>query len=212
MPDSVPSLRAVPSVPRLDEVVMDSFDERRKQDELLIELDALNAASLATEHKEGSDEARRLVMQALRTRERVTPLDIEEQVIPVAMARIVGSPVASFTDFPPATDATEWEHVVSRTVVRAWVAWVQGIPEVASSEIARLRARQQNEEHIDARSGAVNLMALYLWAGAVEALARGERPESFRLWKRAIEVVTSFGADASLLVQWTFAATFFPVH
>lgn len=211
MTDSVPSLRAIPVPVAFDEVIPEHFDERRQQAEVLNELEALNAASLATEHRENPDAARRLVTCALDARERLHPLFVEECAIPAAMAKIVGRDMIPFTDFP-LTEGTGWECTVTRTIIRGWLAWAQGEPEIALIELPHLVARQHDEEHLDACTGAVNLMTLYIWCGAVEALARGEREKSARLWKRAMAVASSFGADASLLVQWTYAASFFPVN
>lgn len=210
MSDSIPSLRAVPVVSKNREAVMDDFDERRGQEDVLSELVALNTATLATEFKENADDARRTVCEALLNRERFEPRLVEDRLIHASMAKIVGRDI----DFDPeiVDEAEVWERAVTKTIVRAWIEWSQGHPQFALLELPRLRDRQQAEERIGPQGGAVNLMTLYIWCGAVDALVHGERSEAARLWKRAIAVASSFGADASLLVQWTYAASFFPTN
>jgi hypothetical protein len=212
MSDSIPSLRAVPIVPKNREAAMDDFDERREQEDVLGELVALNTATLAIDFKESPHEARHLVEAALGSRARFEPRIVEDHLIAASMAKIVGQDIPFDPEAVREAEAEAWERKVTKTIVRAWIEWAKGRPEVALVELPLLRMRQHEEERIGVKSGAVNLMALYLWAGAVEALARGENVEATRLWKRALDVACSFGADASLLVQWTYAASFFPMN
>jgi hypothetical protein len=213
MPDSTPSMRAVPAVPSINEVVVEDFDERRKQDELLIELDALNAAAAAAEHKENAVGARNLVRQALTARSKLEPIVVEERVITAAMTKIVGAdPEPFFIHFPTNPDTNEWERWVTRTIIRAWLAWTQGQPNITLKETATVRERQDSQQQLNIKTGAVNCMALYIWAGAIEHLARGDNAEAIKFWKRAMGIASSYGADASLLIQWTYAASFFPVN
>lgn len=209
MPDSTPSLRAYPPV-RSFEVEVSEMDtpNARPADEILAEMRALNAAGQAVECKSTMTEARSIVANVFASRAN-TASNIDGLLISAAMAKIIGEDVKPFLVEMPRSGP--WDRIVLETIAHAWTRCVAGHPEVAIELLPKLRARQHEEESPPrGRPDAVNLMAMYYWMSAVEALANGNRVEAERLWRRALEVGAHFGTDSHLLVSWTFAATFFP--
>ncbi len=211
--DSIPSLRALPAVPStgaLDCSSTDDFDERWTVEDIMSEMNALNAAGRAVRLQGDPEEAKQLVAGVLTTRAAVVPHLVEEYAIPCAMAKIVGADVTPFL-VPAAPDEEEvWTTYTVRTVLNAWTLWAAGSIGDAKSSLLRFRDRQHREETVKTRKGGVNLMALYFWAGAIEALANEKRPEAMRLWNRALELSATHGTSSSTLIQWTFVASFFP--
>jgi hypothetical protein len=211
--DSIPSLRAMPAVPSTSELdsAIDDFDERRTVDDIVAEMNALNAAGRAVRNQERPEEAKRMVAEVFTVRQDLPPFLAEDYAIHCAMAKIVGADVTPFLVPAAPDDEATWTTFTVRTVLNAWTLWAAGsIPEALSS-LQRFRDRQYREETVTTRKGGVNLMSLYFWAGGIEALARGERSEAMRLWNRSLELAATHGTSSSPLIQWTFVASFFPV-
>ena len=207
MTDSTPSIRAYPStLPEPAEEERELLT--RSADNILSEMRALNAAGRAVTQKSNMTEARDLVRIALADRS-MSMDTVEDRLTCAAMAKVIGAQSVFYAVSPPPIDST-WENTVKQTVAHAWIALVEGDRSIALDLLPRLRARQYDEERVQGRRGGVNLMAMYFWMNAVEALARDDRSEAERLWKRALEVGSHFGTDSTTIVSWTYVATFFP--
>jgi hypothetical protein len=217
--DSIPSLRALPAVlpsgelnAEFDDAIED-FDDRRTMGELIDEMDAVTAVRRVIERREDPEEARRLVSHAFMARRVLEPHVVEDYAIVCAMAKIVGEDVTPFLVPAASLDEEVWTKYATRTVLNAWTLWASGKTREALDSVASFRVRQQNAGgpgHEKTRTGAINLMAVYFWAGAIEALTVENRTEALRLWRRALEVAVRHGTNSSLLIQWTYAASFFP--
>jgi hypothetical protein len=176
-------------------------------DLLIAEMGALNDAAAAVEHQVAANDARKRVRHAYVAR--AEALSVEDRVILAGMAKIIGEDPGDFAVEPPSADES-WERQVTETVAHAWIELSLGRTASAIDLIPRIRARQPDEQRVEGRSGAVNLMAMYFWMTAIEAMARGDRPTARRFWKRALDVGSNFGTDSHLMVSWTYVATFFP--
>jgi hypothetical protein len=153
------------------------------------ELDALNRTILHLEDGIGTrDEIRALVRSAL---DRMDPTeDVPEAVTRTAMRHISGLPQEPL---PTAKSLPE-------AVALAWAAWITtGVDPVT---LTMLKARTGQGEGL----GGMHALALRYWIEAMEA-GRDAGP---RLWKRALEVSSSFGVDSHSTLQWAYAATCWP--
>lgn len=204
MPD--PNHTAIPPQRVLNEMGEQDFEVTRDPEEVFLETEALNAAARLVDFDGNISEVIVLVRKAMRRRSTATRP--EDRMVDCAMARIVGDKVRVNAESIP-LDANGWARYVTRSVVRAWIAWAAGDSSKALEELTRLKEAQHTKELVGERSGAVNLMTLYFWASAVEALAHGDPVASRKLWKRAMEVGSTFGTDSNLLVQWAYAGSFF---
>lgn len=172
-------------------------------EEALLEIDALNQAARVADLQGDPMEATNLVRKAkLRRAPSNRP---EDRLIQCAMNRIVGDPLSE--EDRSFVSGLTWEDSVTEGLIGSWICWALGERREALEGIRGIRNRQQNEEHVG--GGAVNLLSLYFWAGAIEALAQENVSLSKKLWKRAIEVASSFGTESSLLIQWAYAGSFF---
>jgi hypothetical protein len=205
--DPSPAHRVVPPIPTFSDV--EDFDSLRPAEEVIAEISALNEAADVVDNRGDTDEARRLVGAAFVDRSPYMST-IEDIGVGAAMTRILGENTEPFLVGQPSGAALAWEARVLQTVLHAWTEWTLGRPEAALTSLPRLRAAQHDQERVTARSGAVNLMAMYYWLTAVERLAAGETSEAKRWWKRALEVGSHFGTKSHLVISWTYAASFFP--
>jgi hypothetical protein len=184
----------------------EEFNVTQDPEEMLLELDALNAAANVVEGRTSANGVRDFIRSVLNKRS--TSPDIENILVTSAMTRVAGlavSPVSSMLQ------PTNWAKRVAQTVAIAWIGWASGQVNTTETLLKKLRNEQRTEEYVQESSGAVNLMSLYFWAGAVEALAQEDLSTSKRLWKRSLEVGSTFGTSSSLLVQWSYTASFFPM-
>lgn len=179
----------------------------RSAAEMIAETRALNEAGKAVESKQ-TDAAIRLVRNLYASRRSCT--SVEDTITLAAMAKILGDSVEPHIN--PIPTEGPWDKIVLETVAHVWISCMAGRPEVARRLLPEIRAKQHEDEGIEGRKGAVNLMSMYYWTIAVEALANGDRKEAKRFWKRALEVGSHFGTDSHMIVSWTYVATFFPTH
>jgi hypothetical protein len=150
------------------------------------------------------------VRESLRALPRGDDTSLAEITMRRAMALITGEP---FTPQPPkgiGWEDTSWETFCYKTCLLAWNAWADGQAEEASKLLQTMRDAQRSQESADGRLGAIHLLSLYLWLGALDRLAHSDRDESQKLWRRAMEVGSQYGTESAPLIRWTFAASFFP--
>lgn len=171
-----------------------------KQDPALRRIVDENAAlSLALEFVEDGGDAnavRKSVTNVLLDHE--TP-DLSSQIIHVAMARIIDL-YCSPPSIAPTTKPTDFE-----IIARAWLTWVyKGNTLEALRELQPITIGNNL-----VNGGAINFMVLQPWAFAVEALLLGALPDARRLFRRATDIGSQLGNEANVVIQWTYAATFF---
>lgn len=176
--------------------------EHEKLGTLLLEMDALHTILQVVDQGVDSTEAVVLTRMAF---DHARPTDsAEERIIFRSMAKILDMPAALSSKSPA---KAPWERRAFETVANAWICWANDpSSEVPLEEIPKLRSAQRGTCK---QAGAVHLLAIYFWAAAVEALAKSDRAEARRLWRRAIEIGSSFGTPSNAAILWSYAATFF---
>jgi len=193
-----------------DDSMVDEHDLEGDPELMLAEIKALQSAWRAIEHVSETDEARRIIADIF-PRRCASPTTVEDNAVCASMAKIIGEDAAPFR-VARSVSEEKWEQHVLQTIACAWFDWSQGNVETARDVIPKLRAAQQSAQQTGQRKGAINLMTLYMWASAIEALINGDRKESQRLWKRALDLGSHFGTDSHPVVSWTYAASFFPTN
>jgi hypothetical protein len=173
---------------------------------IIAEMNALNTALQALDNPQEVPNALRLVRQVRETH--LEPETFEGFVILVAMSKIVAAQAP--TNPPRLLLGHPWTTHVFEQVGLAWVAWTAQRSPEALRCIYRLRDVQKERELGEDRSGAIQLLALYDWARAVEALANEMPTEAERFFKRATAIGASFGTESHPVVLWTMAASLFP--
>jgi hypothetical protein len=177
--------------------------ENEKLGTLLLEMDALHTTLQVVD--QGVDSTEAVVLTRMAFNHDRPANSAEERLIFRAMAKILDMPVALSSKLPA---KAPWERRVFESVAHAWVCWANDPnSEIPLEEIPKLRSAQRGTCK---QAGAVHLLALYFWAAAVEALAKSDRAEARRLWRRAIEIGSSFGTPSNAAVLWSYAASFFP--
>ena len=157
---------------------------------VFVEMDALNRALLVIDEGVGTaEEARKLIRSAADSQP--SPEDVSGFAILTAMRHVLG-----LAQDPPPQAPIPIERHLSEAVALAWVGWIRGEPVALERAKALLDVSEQ--------LGAMEAMALRYWVDAMEA----ERTdEGRRLWKRALEVSSSFGAESHPVLQWAYVAT-----
>lgn len=156
---------------------------------------ALQVALRAVDMSEDPADAR---MRCGRVVKDTHPESLIEDTIVVAAARI-----ACLKTRPPKKREPGDLAQPIATLCDTWVAWALGrvVHDLAAVEaIAKTEAVPE----------AVHALAIHFWAKALSALLKGELDESRRLWRRAVELTSSFGLDSQPAIVWSYVATFFP--
>ncbi len=162
---------------------------------IFAEMDALNRTLLVIDDNTGTpEEARELVRSAAEAKG--LPEDVEGYIVLTAMWRILGKAPGALPQTPIPV-----ERHLAEAVGLAWAAWMAGRD--ISPTLAQLGPMLDTSEAV----GAMHAMALKLWLQALEA---GKTGEGRRLWKRALEVSSSFGSESHPMLQWAYAATWLP--
>lgn len=209
--DTSPSLRALPAALPSGELDMeDDFDERRSASDLIAEMDARNAAARVVDAREDPEDAKRLVRDAFVARRKLTPMVADDYAIDCAMAKILGLSVTPFVvPVVPEDEEKQWAAFALRCITNAWTMWADGRKDAALEAIERFKRRQHKEERVHSHAGGMNLLSMYTWAVAIEALANGNIAEARRFWRRAQELASTHATTSSTLIQWTYVASFF---
>ena len=157
---------------------------------VFVEMDALNRAlNLVDEGVGTAEEARKLIRSACEGMG--APEDVSGFVVLTAMRHVLGLP-----QDPPPQAPIPIERHLSEAVALAWTGWIRGEP------VALERAKALLDVSEDL--GAMEAMALRYWVDAMEA---DKTDDGRRLWKRALEVSSSFGAESHPVLQWAYVAT-----
>jgi hypothetical protein len=172
----------------------------------MAEADALDAAIEAIESPAQGREAREIV-RALPRGDGATLPDLTMRR---AIAWITGEPFDETVQGELGWDGNPWEAACYEACLLAWNAWADGEVDDAARRLQAMRRDQASQESADGRTGAIHLLSLYFWLGALDRLAHGDRDEAQRLWRRAMGVGSQYGTESVPLIRWTFAASFFP--
>lgn len=158
---------------------------------------ALTRALAVVEAGASADEARRFCSKYL---EHHTADSVENVVIDCALRRICGLLQTTYNDphiFKPSSSLEDF--LLEEGAIR-WVDWACGVSlpfEVALSSSLRSES-------------ALNRMALTQWIEAVVQLQRGSSTEGRRYFRRAMTLGATYGTVSNPVIQWTYAASFFP--
>lgn len=136
------------------------------------------------------------------------PKTPEGYAIAMAIRRVCGQPVKldSPGDFANPPEGS-W---MDRATGMACISWTHWALENGNTE-AGLYTIKQLRSDIEASVGVIEGMVLQCWADAIEALYREEPvSESRKLYQRATILGSQYGTKSNPVIQWTYAATFFP--
>lgn len=167
---------------------------------------ALSLALNVIEGDTDADEARRATQ---RVYDRCDPDSLSDWVQAFAACRILG---LKFRGLVAALLTTEdliedpQERDLFEATAYAWIIWASKTPD-NSGYLHRLQAARESFQE---REGLLHQLALGYWAGAVEQLFLGDDGEARRLFRRTADVGGQLGTETNPVIQWTFAATFFP--
>ena len=165
-------------------------------DKVIAEGHALTRALAVIEVAAPIDEARRACSLFL---ERHDVDSAEALAIDCALRRICGLRAPTYTtpQFPEVPSSLE--EVLLHEGITRWLDW-------AGAEHP-LRGITSG----DARSTSVlNRMAITQWIEAVDNLRHGSQQEARRYFRRAVTLGGLYGTPSNPVIQWTYAASFFP--
>ena len=141
-------------------------------------------------------EARLFCSSYLQTHEVGT---IESVLIDGALRRICGLHRRSYGPTPFESSDTRAD-VLFREGAIGWMQWALDV------EVPLLVALSEER-----RRSELDRMALTQWLEAVEQLRRGNTTEGRRFFRRAVKLGGLYGTPSNPVIQWTYAASFFPL-
>ena len=166
-------------------------------DKLIAEGRALTSALAVVEADGLVDEAQRECAAYL---EELHVHDLESEIIACALRGICGLPLPSHTILQVLVSTNLTEDVLFHEGVARWLEWASGAP-----------VSVRFFEPDDMGSGSTfNRMALTQWLEAVDHLRRGSAVEARRFFRRASTLGSLYGTVSNPVIQWTYAASFFP--
>jgi len=186
---------------------------------VLAEMDAQGAAERAVEGQASPEEARLAVQGALEMAG--PPEDFASFVEQTAMRSILGGPKLTSTSTRTQEDGPSPGYVrdpqgsspetrLFEKTAQLWLTWLQGDCLRASEILPPLRKEAHQGGPL--ASGAVHRRVLLIWLDAVEKLLLEDREAARRLWRRALDVGSSFGTESHPTILWAYIATFFPTE
>jgi hypothetical protein len=159
---------------------------------MITETNALNSALLIVDEGTGTvEEAQKLIQKAFETKS--TPKSATDHIILTAMRHILGGPLEPI----PIEGA-----YIAECVGLAWTDFLRG--KDVRPALTLIKPLLDTSKSL----GAMHVMALQFWIQAIEA---GKTTEGRRLWKRALEVSSSFGVESHPMLQWAYVATWLEI-
>jgi hypothetical protein len=165
-------------------------------DNIIAEGHALTRALAVTEAGGSIEEARRACMAYLENHHVDS---VEALVIDCALRRICALPLVAHTSTQLPEIASSLEGVLLHEGIIRWLDWVDS---------AHLDVGVNTGE--SRTTSVLNRMALTQWLAAVDHLSRGGHDEARRLFRRAVTLGGHYGTPSNPIIQWTYAASFFP--
>lgn len=134
---------------------------------------------------------------------------LESWAIDCALRRICMIEPADYSI--PHLDTDDVDSCLFQLGVRVWTQWAR--EEIVSDGVNELRRWDATRCHsLDLVRSTLDVMALTRWVIAVENLARGDVEASRRYFRRAAILGGEYGTTSNPVIQWTYAASFFPVN
>lgn len=166
------------------------------------EMDAQGTAKRVMDGESIPEEARLAIQGALDLAEE--PTSFAAAVDQAAMRSILQQPIGAL---PQPTPGLDPENQLFEAIALLWLGWLKGSPQTPEMYAALRREASQVE---DGSPGAIHRKTLILWINAMEDLLRGNRVTSLYLWRRALDLGSSFGTESHPTLFWAHTATFFP--
>lgn len=165
-------------------------------DKVIAEGHALTRALAVTEAGASIDEARRACRAYLENHHVDS---VEALAIDCALRRICGLPPHTYTatQFPEVPSSLE-DVLLNEGIIR-WLEWAYCAPPTVANNPGEART-----------TSILNRMALTQWLAAVDHLGRGREEDARRLFRRAVALGGLYGTPSNPVIQWTYAASFFP--
>lgn len=165
-------------------------------DKVIAEGHALTRALAVTEAGGSIEEARRACTAYLENHHVDS---VEALAIDCALRRICGLrlPTYTATQFPEAPSSLE-DVLLHEGIIR-WLDWAYAAHPIVGTNPGESRT-----------SSVLNRMALTQWLSAVDHLSRGGHDEARRFFRRAVVLGGHYGTPSNPIIQWTYAASFFP--
>lgn len=148
------------------------------------------------EGAESVETARRLAQELHGTRR---PSEtVSDLIVTEALAVLAQEPRRQVLVEPPIPVG---QHLAD-TLGLAWAHWMRGNQQEATSLLDKPTPHLDRQE-----AGSMTCLALRLWQQALTYLSDGQERQALTSWRRAIEVATIFGLEATSMIRWTYAAS-----
>ncbi len=165
-------------------------------DKVIAEGRALTRSLAVIEAGASIDEAR---LSCLTYLEQHTADNVENIAIDCALRKICGLTPTTYRDTHPVV-LTSGEEVLLHEGVIRWLEWATGVrPSLLVVE-----------PRVTLTTSVMNRMALTQWIEGVDHLRRGNESEARRYFRRAVTFGGIYGTPSNPMIQWTYAASFFP--
>lgn len=125
---------------------------------------------------------------------------VEDVVIDGALRRICGLRRREYDPAPFETSDTLADLIFQEGAVR-WMQWACDVDLPVLTELSE-----------EPRRSELNRMALTHWFEGIEQLSRGNTTEGRRYFRRAATLGGLYGTPSNPVIQWTYAASFFPMR
>lgn len=165
-------------------------------DKVIAEANALTRALAVVEADAPIEPAHRACSQYLERHE----IDsVEALVIDCALRKICGLPSPTYTSTQLLEDPLTLEEVLLQEGVIRWLDWAGAVHAL------------HDFDPVDPQgTSALDRIALTQWLEAVEHLCQGNPDDARRYFRRAVTLGGLYGTPSNPVIQWTYAASFFP--
>jgi hypothetical protein len=125
---------------------------------------------------------------------------VETIAIDCALRKICGLASTTYKDAHLSEAPTSLEEFLLHEGVVRWLEWATNEPSTL------MLVEPQGTRSVSV----LDRMALTQWIEGVEHLRRGNETEAQRYFRRAVTLGRSYGTPSNPVIQWTYAASFFP--
>jgi hypothetical protein len=172
---------------------------------LIAEGHALTRALAVIEDGASVDEARRCCSSYFD--HHVTD-SLENCVIDCALRKICRLPATTYS-IPHVDDLEDVGAYLFQSGAHSWMEWARvGMTTDLPDGLRPLGAAAHHS--LEAVRSALDVMALTNWVAAVDNLRRGDLQAGRRYFRRATVLGGEYGTVSNPVIQWTYAASFFP--
>lgn len=170
-------------------------------DKLIAEGNALTRSLAIVEDGGETTEARRLCQIYLLVHSVDT---LEDCTIDCALRKICRLEPVAYS-IPPQEINEALGAQLFRLGACTWMQWARG-----DSPVGMLAPDERRMHPTEVVHSALDVMALTAWVEAVENLQNGDLSTGRRYFRRATVLGGEYGTVSNPVIQWTYAASFFP--